>query len=200
MIAEGTPTAVQVTKDMRSARNGHRPGVVWLTGVSGAGKSSIATGLEAKLHGLGCRTYRLDGDVVRLGLSADLAFSAADRTENVRRVSEVARLMADAGLIVIVALISPFAADRDRARHLLSGDAFLEVHVDAPLRVVQQRDPKGLYRRARHGELEGLTAVDSPYEAPQAPALRLDTTVLGLDACVEALVDLLRAARVLEYP
>lgn len=150
-----------------------RPAVVWLTGLSAAGKTTIAGHLERRLHANGRRTFVLDGDDLRAGLNRDLSFSQADRDENVRRVAEVARLMAQAGLIVIVSLISPFRAERRRARALLAPGDFIEVFVDTPLAVAEARDPKGLYRRARAGELKHFTGLDSPYEAPERPEIRI---------------------------
>jgi bifunctional enzyme CysN/CysC len=176
---------VDVDKAARSSRNGHRPCVVWLTGLSGAGKSSIANLLERRLHSLGMHTYLLDGDNIRHGLNRDLGFTDAGRVENIRRVAEVAALMADAGLIVLAAFISPFRADRDMARGTVAPGEFCEVFVDTPLAVAEARDPKGLYRKARRGELDNFTGIDSPYEAPEAPEVRL----LTIDADAEALSD-----------
>lgn len=149
--------------------------VLWLTGLAGAGKSTIAQALARTLREWGQRCCVLDGDALREGLNRDLGFSVADRAENVRRVAEVARLMADAGLIVIVALISPFLADREMARALIGDGAFVEIFVDVPLEVAESRDPKGLYARARRGEIAQFTGLDSPYEAPIDPELRIDT-------------------------
>ncbi len=167
---------VVVDKRARQRLSGHRSGVIWLTGLSGAGKSTLANLLEQRLHAAGMRTYLLDGDNVRHGLNKDLGFDAADRVENVRRVAEVANLMVDAGVIVITAFISPFRAERRMARALLQPAEFIEVFVDAPLEVTEARDPKGLYRKARRGELRNFTGIDSPYEAPEQPELRLDTS------------------------
>ncbi len=167
--------AVDVDKAARSRLNGHRPGVLWFTGLSGAGKSTIANLVEKKLHAMGRHTYLLDGDNVRHGLNKDLGFTEADRVENIRRVAEVARLMVDAGLIVLTAFISPFRAERALARSLLAAREFVEVHVDTPLDVAESRDVKGLYRKARRGELKNFTGIDSPYEAPEDPELRVDT-------------------------
>jgi bifunctional enzyme CysN/CysC len=162
--------------------------VVWFTGLSGAGKSTIANRAEQRLAGLGIHTYLLDGDNVRHGLNRDLGFTDLDRVENIRRVSEVARLMADAGLVVLVSFISPFRAERQLARDLAGADRFCEVFVDTPLAVAEARDPKGLYRKARRGELTNFTGVDSPYEAPLAPELRVDTTQQTPDDAVDTLV------------
>lgn len=174
-------------------RLGQRPGVLWFTGLSGAGKSSIARCVQQRLQALGRHTYLLDGDDLRTGLNRDLGFSPADRAENVRRVAEVARLMADAGLIVLTALISPFRAERDWARQRLSaapgGCAFAEIHVATPLAVAEQRDVKGLYRRARAGELLQFTGIDSPYEEPLAPELRLDGSLGTPEQAAQRLMD-----------
>lgn len=160
------------------------PGVtVWLTGLSGSGKSTIAHLVERRLVDFERAAYVLDGDNLRHGLNADLGFTAADRSENVRRVGEVARLLADAGLVVLVPVIAPYRADRARIReiHEASGLSFLEVFVDAPLEVCEERDPKGLYRRARAGEITGFTGIDDPYEPPEAPDLRIDTSLVSLE-------------------
>jgi bifunctional enzyme CysN/CysC len=181
-----------VDRHARAARMGQRPGVVWFTGLSGAGKSTIANLVEKRLFSLGHHTYLLDGDNLRHGLNKDLGFTPADRVENIRRVTEVAALMADAGLIVLAAFISPFRSERDAARALLAPTGFVEVHVDAPLAVLEQRDPKGLYARARRGELANFTGIDSPYEVPANPELRLDTSVASAPACADAVLALLR--------
>lgn len=189
--------AVAVDKAARRALNGHGSAVVWLTGLSGAGKSTIANLLEKRLHAMGKRTYLLDGDNVRHGLSKDLGFTAEDRVENIRRVAEVARLMVDAGLIVITAFISPFRAERSMARELLDDGEFIEVHVDTPLEVAEARDVKGLYKKARRGELKNFTGIDSPYEAPQRPELRIDTAATGAEESVQQLLRLLEVRGVL---
>ena len=171
----------------------HQQGcVLWFTGLSGAGKSAIANLVEQKLHGLGHHTYLLDGDNVRHGLNKDLGFTDADRVENIRRVGEVARLMVDAGLIVLTAFISPFRAERSMARSLVEEGEFVEVFVDTPLEVAEQRDVKGLYKKARRGELKNFTGIDSPYEAPEQPEIRLDTTRLSLEAAADAVITTLR--------
>jgi len=166
-----------VSRQQREALNGHRGGVVYMTGLSGAGKSTIAGLLEQRLHALDVRTYVLDGDILRTGLNRDLGFSDADRVENVRRVTEVARLMVDAGLVVVVALISPFRAERQQARAGFNPGEFMEVFIDAPLAVCEQRDPKGLYKRARRGEIAAFTGIDSAYEPPLAPDHRVDSVL-----------------------
>jgi len=163
-----------------------RPGVVWLTGLSGAGKTTLARALRDSLASDGIRSFVIDGDELRASLNRDLGFSPEDRAESVRRAAEVAHLIRRSGTLAIVALISPYAAGRDHAR-ALAPDAFCEVHVDAPLAIVEQRDPKGLYARARRGEMPQFTGIDAPYEAPLAPELRLDTSVMGVDACVALL-------------
>ena len=165
--------AVTVNKSARARLNGHAGRVLWFTGLSGSGKSTIANALERKLHKQGFRTYILDGDNVRLGLNRDLGFTDADRVENIRRIAEVAKLMVDAGLVVMTAFISPFRAERRMARELFDKNEFVEIFVDTPLDVAEQRDPKGLYRKARQGELPNFTGIDSPYEAPENPEFRL---------------------------
>jgi bifunctional enzyme CysN/CysC len=165
----------EVTKTARARLNGQRPVLLWFTGLSGAGKSTIANSLEQKLHALGKRTFVLDGDNVRHGLNRDLGFTEADRVENIRRVAEVAKLFVEAGLITMVAFISPFRAEREMARELVGPDEFVEIFVDTPLEVCEERDPKGLYRKARRGELRNFTGVDSPYERPEIPELILNT-------------------------
>jgi bifunctional enzyme CysN/CysC len=183
--------AVEVDRTARAALAHQQPCVVWLTGLSGSGKSTIANLVEKKLHARGRHTYLLDGDNVRHGLNKDLGFTDADRVENVRRVGEVAKLMLDAGLIVLASFISPFQAERDGVRALMEDGEFFEVHVETPLAVAEQRDPKGLYRKARAGELKNFTGVDSPYEAPERPELRVDTSVLSAEDAADAVVELL---------
>jgi bifunctional enzyme CysN/CysC len=171
--------ATDIDKRGRAAAKRQRPCVVWLTGLSGAGKSTIANLVEQELHVRGYHTYLLDGDNVRHGLNKDLGFTEADRVENIRRVAEVAKLMVDAGLIVLVAFISPFRSERQMARALVEETEFVEVFVDAPLELAETRDPKGLYRKARRGELANFTGIDSPYEPPEQPELRVDTATLS---------------------
>ena len=171
---------------------GHGAAVVWLTGLSGAGKSTIANLVEKQLHSLGVHTYLLDGDNVRHGLNKDLGFSEADRHENIRRVAEVSRLMVDAGLVVLTSFISPFRTERAMARALLEEGEFVEVHVDTPLDVAETRDTKGLYAKARRGELPDFTGIDSPYEAPENPEVRIDTTATTPEEAAEQVVAYLR--------
>ncbi|HVB13702.1 MAG TPA: sulfate adenylyltransferase subunit CysN [Candidatus Dormibacteraeota bacterium] len=187
---------VAIDKLQRSVLNGHSPCVVWFTGLSGAGKSTIANIVELSLHDVGRHTYLLDGDNLRHGLNKDLGFTEADRIENIRRVAEVAALMADAGLIVLVALISPYRAERRLARELLSKGEFCEVFVDSTLAVAERRDPKGLYRKARLGQLVNFTGVDSPYEAPESPEVRVDTSTLTPVEAAEAVLKHLRSMAV----
>jgi adenylylsulfate kinase len=169
---------------------------VWFTGLSGSGKSTVAVAVEKALFARGRAAYRLDGDNIRLGLNAGLSFSETDRTENVRRVGEVAKLMADAGLVCLVSFISPLAADRERARaaHAAGGQRFYEVHVDVPLAEAERRDPKGLYQKARAGEIRDFTGISAPYEAPESPDLRLDTSTMTLAEEVAAVLKLLEDA------
>jgi len=183
---------LDVDKSARAALKGQTPCVLWFTGLSGAGKSTIANLVEKRLLAMGRHTYLLDGDNVRHGLNKDLGFSETDRVENVRRVGEVARLMVDAGLIVLTAFISPFRAERALARSLLAEREFLEIHVDTPLDVAERRDVKGLYRKARRGELKNFTGIDSPYEAPESPALRVNTVDSSPEESAELVLDLLK--------
>ena len=180
--------AVDVDRDARALQKAQTPRIVWLTGLSGAGKSTIANLVEQRLHALGKHTYLLDGDNVRHGLNRDLGFTEADRVENIRRVAEVARLMLDAGLITLVSFISPFRAERDMARAMVGPDEFVEVFVDTPLAVAEERDPKGLYKKARKGELKHFTGIDSPYEPPAQPELRVDTVAESPEAAADRIV------------
>lgn len=179
---------VDIDKAARAALKGQKPCVLWLTGLSGAGKSTIANLVERRLHAMGRHTYLLDGDNIRHGLNRDLGFTDADRVENIRRVAEVARLMVDAGLIVITAFISPFRSERLMARSLFETGEFIEVFVNTPLEVAEARDPKGLYKKARRGELKNFTGIDSPYEAPEAPEIDLDTRRLTADEAAQTVL------------
>jgi bifunctional enzyme CysN/CysC len=184
LVGRADELGIELNQAARAALLGQTPAVVWMTGLSGAGKSTLARLLAQRLHASGRLAYVLDGDVVRQGLNSDLGYSDADRRENIRRVAEVARLMADAGLIVITAFISPFRSDRQLARALLPAGQFIEVHVHAALALAEARDPKGLYAKARRGDLPRFTGIDSPYEAPEAPEVFIDTAQLDPDASV----------------
>jgi bifunctional enzyme CysN/CysC len=184
--------ALEVDKAARTRMNGHKPCVIWLTGLSGTGKSTIANLLERRLHALGVHTYLLDGDNVRHGLNKDLGFTAADRVENIRRIGEVAKLMVDAGLVVITAFISPFRSERRLARDLVTEGEFIEVFVDTPLEEVEKRDPKGLYKKARSGELKNFTGIDSPYEAPERPEIHIETLKYSAEEAADLIADQLR--------
>lgn len=183
---------VDVDKAAHVALKGHLPCVVWFTGVPAAGKSTIANIVESRLHSLGVHTYLLDGDNVRHGLSSDLGFTHEDRVENIRRVAEVARLMADAGLVVLVAFISPFRAERRFARSLVAHGEFCEVLVDVPLSVAEARDPKGLYAKARAGELANFTGIDSPYERPEHPEVVVASDRMTPDDAADRVIAKLR--------
>jgi bifunctional enzyme CysN/CysC len=189
--------AIEVNKEAHAALKGQRPCVVWFTGISGAGKSTIANIVERKLHEMGRHTYLLDGDNVRHGLNKDLGFTDADRIENIRRVSEVSSLMIDAGLIVLVSFISPFEAERRMARSRVGDDEFIEVHVDTDLAVAEARDRKGLYQKARRGELANFTGIDSPYEAPAAPEIRVDTSQTTAEQAADTIIEHLLRLRVI---
>ena len=185
------PTQTTIDTASRAKLMGHEGKVIWLTGLSGSGKSTVANALESRLHAMGTHSYLLDGDNIRGGLNKDLGFTEADRVENIRRTAEVAKLMADAGLVVITAFISPFRSERDMARSLFKPDEFAEVFLDVSLDVAESRDPKGLYKKARRGDLPHFTGIDSPYEAPESADLRLDTSELSVEECVDRLLELL---------
>lgn len=185
-----TPT---ICRQDRQRQNHHRSAVLWFTGLSGAGKSTLAHAVEESLYNMGCRSYVLDGDNVRHGLCGDLGFSDADRTENIRRIGEVAKLMMDAGVITLTAFISPFRADRDRVRGMLAPGEFIEIYCRCPVEVCESRDVKGLYQRARTGEVKEFTGISSPYEAPLHPEVTVDTDSQPLDACVTQVLDHLSA-------
>ncbi|MDY0012403.1 MAG: sulfate adenylyltransferase subunit CysN [Rhodocyclaceae bacterium] len=180
--------AIDIDKGTRAAAKKQKAGILWLTGLSGSGKSTIANALEQKLHAAGNHTYILDGDNVRHGLNKDLGFTDADRVENIRRIAEVAKLMVDAGLIVITAFISPFRAERRMARTMVPAGEFFEIHVDTPLAIAEDRDPKGLYKKARRGELKNFTGIDSPYEPPENPEIRIDTTNLDPEQAANLII------------
>lgn len=181
------PQALSITRYDREKLNGHRGRVIWFTGLSGAGKSTLANALEVMLNAQGKRTYLLDGDNLRRGLNKDLGFADADRVENIRRVAEVAKLMMDAGLVVLTAFISPFRQGREMARELIGPDNFVEVYVSTPLAVCEQRDPKGLYKMARSGQLPDLSGIGSPYEPPLVPQIAVDASTSSVEEGVRHL-------------
>jgi len=185
--------AIEVSKTARAVMKQQRARCLWFTGLSGSGKSTIANLLEKRLHTAGKHTYILDGDNVRHGLNRDLGFTEADRVENIRRVAEVARLMVDAGLIVIVSFISPYRAERELARSLLEDGEFVEIFVDTPLEECERRDVKGLYAKARRGELKNFTGIDSAYEPPEAAEIHLQTLSASPEVCVDRIVAWLRS-------
>ena len=177
-----------ITRQDREILNGHKSFVLWFTGLSGSGKSTLAHAVEKKLHESGCRTFVLDGDNVRHGLSSNLSFSEGDRKENIRRIGEAAKLMTEAGLIVLTAFISPFRVDREMVRGLLPHGEFIEVYCDASLEVCESRDVKGLYKKARAGEIKNHTGIDSPYEAPINPEVSVATGTDELELCAEQIL------------
>jgi len=180
-----------ITKQDRAKRLNQTPKLIWLTGLSGSGKSTIANALEVKLHQLNYHTMLLDGDNVRFGLNKDLGFSDSDRVENIRRISEVAKLFIESGTIVITAFISPFRSEREYAKSILEDGEFIEVFIDTPLEICQQRDPKGLYKKALNGEIKNFTGIDSPYEAPLNPDITIQTDSIeeAVGKIIECLVD-----------
>lgn len=180
-----------VTRERREALNGHRSVMLWFTGFSGAGKSTLAHAVEEYLHRKGCRTFTFDGDNVRHGLCSDLGFSSADRVENIRRVGEMAKLFLEAGVIALTAFISPFRSDREKVRSLVPHGEFLEIYCRCPLEVCEGRDVKGLYKRARAGEIKNFTGISSPYEEPENPELIVDTGQLTLEESVTRVIQFL---------
>jgi bifunctional enzyme CysN/CysC len=190
--------SVLVDKSARVQMNGHRPAILWFTGLSGSGKSTIANIVERELHGSGVHTYMLDGDNVRHGLNRDLGFTDADRVENIRRVGEVAKLFVDAGTVVLCSFISPFRAERQMVRELVGPEEFLEVFVDTPIEECMRRDPKGLYARAKEGKIKNFTGIDSPYEAPEKPEIVIDTRGASAEESARRIVEELRARRVIQ--
>jgi adenylylsulfate kinase len=186
-----------VTRKRREEKNRHKSVVLWFTGLSGAGKSTLAHAVEERLFQHGFNTFVLDGDNVRHGLCGDLGFSNEDRRENIRRISETAKLMLEAGIITLTAFISPFRAERAMARSLMPHGDFIEIHCYCPLDICEQRDVKGLYKKARKGEIKDFTGISSPYEEPENPELRIDTSAHHLEDCVEMVISLLRSRYIL---
>jgi adenylylsulfate kinase len=180
-----------VSRARREQLNGHRGAVIWFTGLSGSGKSTLSHAVEERLHQAECHTFVLDGDNIRHGLCADLSFSNIARAENIRRVGEVAKLFVEAGTIVLTAFISPFESDRERVKALLSPGDFIEIYCRCPLEICEERDTKGLYKRARAGEIEEFTGISSPYDVPVNPAITIDTELLNLEECVELVLNLM---------
>ncbi|MEX2516350.1 MAG: adenylyl-sulfate kinase [Gammaproteobacteria bacterium] len=187
-----------VLREHREGLNGHKGAILWFTGLSGAGKSTIAHALEDRLHKQGARTYVLDGDNVRRGLCKDLGFSEADRTENIRRIGEVSRLMMEAGIITLTAFISPFRSDRQIARSLVAPGDFIEIYCKASLETCEERDPKGLYKKARSGLIPEFTGISSPYEEPHAPEITVDTQTQSVEQCVDTILAWLQQYEVLK--
>jgi len=181
----------EITKQERNIQNNHKSTILWFTGLSGSGKSTIACALEKELHHLATNTYTLDGDNIRYGLNNDLGFTDEDRKENIRRIGEVSKLFVDAGVIVLSSFISPFNEDRDFVRNLVKKDEFIEIYVKCPLEVCEQRDPKGLYLKARNGEIKYFTGIDSPYEEPVKPEITIDTSVTSIDDAVGRIINYL---------
>jgi len=180
-----------VTRERRQQQNNHKSVILWFTGLSGAGKSTLAHCVEESLHQLGCRTFVLDGDNIRHGLCGDLGFSVEDRSENIRRIAEVSKLMMEAGVITLTAFISPFRSEREKARQIFPHGEFLEIYCKCPIEVCEQRDVKGLYKKARAGEIKNFTGISSPYEEPINPELVIETARHGLEACTQQVIDML---------
>ena len=186
-----------VTKEDRSTQKKQKPCVLWFTGLSGSGKSTIAGALEQKLFEMGHHTYLLDGDNVRHGLNKDLGFSDEDRVENIRRIGEISNLFSDAGLLVLTAFISPFRSDRRMVRDLVGDNEFIEIHMDTPLATCEQRDPKGLYKKARKGEIKNFTGIDSEYEVPETAEITINTAELGIEQCADKIIHYLKTNRII---
>ena len=187
-----------VTRERRNQLNGHKSAVIWFTGLSGSGKSTLAHSVEEELHNLDCRTFVLDGDNVRHGLSSNLTFSDVDRKENIRRIGEAAKLMMEAGVIAMTAFISPFREDRNNVRGLLSQEDFIEIFCKASLETCESRDVKGLYKRARTGEIKNYTGIDSPYEAPDNPELVIDTDGETLEESATKVIEFLKSKNIVK--
>ncbi|EGI71255.1 adenylyl-sulfate kinase [Pseudoalteromonas distincta] len=187
-----------VSREQKQGHKGHKPVLLWYTGLSGSGKSTIANAVELKLFELGCHTYLLDGDNVRMGLNKGLTFSDEDRIENIRRISEVAKLFVDAGLIVSTAFISPFATDRAQARSIMANGEFIEVFIDTPIEVCESRDPKGLYKKARAGEIPNFTGISSAFDVPTSPELHVKTAQQSIEQSVEQIIQYLKEKEVIK--
>tara|TARA_B110000211_G_scaffold102703_2_gene119505 strand:- start:655 stop:1260 length:606 start_codon:yes stop_codon:yes gene_type:complete len=187
-----------VSREQKQGHKGHKPVLLWYTGLSGSGKSTIANAVELKLFELGCHTYLLDGDNVRMGLNKGLTFSDEDRIENIRRISEVAKLFVDAGLIVSTAFISPFATDRAQARSIMANGEFIEVFIDTPIEVCESRDPKGLYKKARAGEIPNFTGISSAFDVPISPELHVKTAQQSIEQSVEQIIQYLKEKEVIK--
>lgn len=186
------PIESQISRKMRQSIYGQKSIVIWFTGLSGSGKSTLATALEVALFNEGYRTYLLDGDNIRTGLNKDLAFTDEGRNENIRRIAEVSKLFVDAGVILLSAFISPFRADREQVKNIVGEENFMEVFVDCPLEICEQRDVKGLYKKARAGGIKNFTGIDSPYEAPEDPAIVVPTHIVPLKEAIEELMEFLK--------
>jgi len=192
MKTENTVWHVQhIDKKLRAKQKNQRPCLLWYTGLSGSGKSTVANAVDAMLFEKGCHSYLLDGDNVRHGLNGDLGFSDVDRIENIRRISEVAKLFIDSGTVVSTAFISPFSADRTMAKEMLETGEFIEVYIDTPIDICEQRDPKGLYKKARAGEIKDFTGIDSTYDIPQQPSIHVKTAEMSIEQCAQQVVDFL---------
>ena len=187
-----------VSSDERRKLMGHKSAVLWFTGLSGCGKSTIANAVDSMLHERGIHTYVLDGDNIRMGLNKNLGFSPEDRTENIRRIGEVGKLFSDAGIFVLTAFISPYKADRDAVREVIPEGDFIEVLVNASLETCEARDPKGLYKKARAGEIKGFTGIDAPYEAPEKPEITLDSDAKGIEELAKEIIAYLESNGYLE--
>ena len=188
-----------VTRSRREIQNAHKSTIIWFTGLSGAGKSTLAHAVEERLHQMNCRTFVLDGDNVRHGLCGDLGFTDQDRQENIRRIAEVAKLMLEAGTITLTAFISPFRAERNLARNLVPHGDFIEIYCACDLTICEERDVKGLYKKARQGEIKHFTGISSPYEVPEKPELSVDTGQFSLDECVNQVLALLQERGVIPH-
>ncbi len=187
----------KVTKEMRRKQNGHKSCVLWFTGLPSSGKSTIAGEVEYRLHKRGIRTYLLDGDNIRHGLNSDLGFSPKDREENIRRIGEVAKLFVDAGMITLVAFVSPYRKDRERARKILEDGEFIEIYVKCPVEVCEKRDPKGMYKKAREGKIKEFTGISAPYEEPENPEIILETNKMSINECVEKVIRYLEEKKII---